>query len=205
MERLRKEHMEALRDVKRLQEQLSESERAQRHLEEELDKLRQEVQKGAEQSHALRSQVEEAEEAQKQTRAMEMDYEEVIHLLETEIAELKTHKDQPHVVFFVFGLLVDDLKKTVAVLECQLRKSDSTKKSLESCTGKLLSFIDEGQRSRCLTLSSPSLFSSLDVKQSGSLGGTPRVKRTSWTAASLALEAKDLSRSVRSVIEADCK
>ncbi|XP_055085388.1 syntaxin-binding protein 4 [Periophthalmus magnuspinnatus] len=195
MERLRKEHMEALRDVKRLQEQLSESERAQRHLEEELDKLRQEVQKGAEQSHALRSQVEEAEEAQKQTRAMEMDYEEVIHLLETEIAELKTHKDQES--------SVDDLKKTVAVLECQLRKSDSTKKSLESCTGKLLSFIDNVQEFLLENHTPLKSSSSLDVKQSGSLGGTPRVKRTSWTAASLALEAKDLSRSVRSVIEAD--
>lgn len=37
-----------------------------------------------------------AEAAQKQVRGMEMDYEEVIHLLEAEIAELKTQRaEQP--------------------------------------------------------------------------------------------------------------
>lgn len=36
-----------------------------------------------------------AEEAQKQARGMEMDYEEVVHLLEAEIAELKTQKVEP--------------------------------------------------------------------------------------------------------------
>ncbi|KAK7881924.1 hypothetical protein WMY93_028098 [Mugilogobius chulae] len=142
MEKLRKEHIEALREIKRLQEQLCESQRAQRHLQDQLDKLRQEVQESSEQSQILKSRMIEAEAAQKQARGMEMDYEEVIHLLETEIQELKTqksqeeHKDQDS---------EEDLRKNVAVLECQLRKSDSAKRSLETCTGKLLSFIDNVQ------------------------------------------------------------
>lgn len=51
---------------------------------------------GAEESRALRSRIQLAEAAQKQARGMEMDYEEVIHLLEAEIAELKTQRaEQP--------------------------------------------------------------------------------------------------------------
>lgn len=53
---------------------------------------------GAEESRALRSRIQLAEAAQKQARGMEMDYEEVIHLLEAEIAELKTQRaEQPAV------------------------------------------------------------------------------------------------------------
>ncbi|XP_028286165.1 syntaxin-binding protein 4-like [Parambassis ranga] len=84
MERLRKEHIEALREIKRLQEQLVESQRVHHQMEEELSK---EVKLGAEESRALRTRIQLAEAAQKQARGMEMDYEEVIHLLEAEIAE----------------------------------------------------------------------------------------------------------------------
>lgn len=45
-----------------------------------------------EESRALTTQIQLAEEAQKQARGMEMDYEEVIHLLEAEIAELKSQR-----------------------------------------------------------------------------------------------------------------
>ena len=56
----------------------------------------QEVKLGAEESRALRTRIQLAEAAQKQARGMEMDYEEVIHLLEAEIAELKAQRaEQP--------------------------------------------------------------------------------------------------------------
>lgn len=42
-----------------------------------------------EETRALRSRIHLAEAAQRQARGMEMDYEEVIHLLEAEITELK--------------------------------------------------------------------------------------------------------------------
>lgn len=57
-----------------------------------LPPLWQEVKHGAEESRALRTRIQLAEAAQKQARGMEMDYEEVIHLLEAEIAELKTQR-----------------------------------------------------------------------------------------------------------------
>lgn len=37
---------------------------------------------------------------------------------------------------------MDELKKRVAVLECQLRKSEAAKKGFEMSTGKLLSFVE---------------------------------------------------------------
>lgn len=43
----------------------------------------------AEETRALRSRIHLAEAAQRQAHGMEMDYEEVIHLLEAEISELK--------------------------------------------------------------------------------------------------------------------
>lgn len=60
-----------------------------------------------EESRALTTQIQLAEEAQKQARGMEMDYEEVIHLLEAEIAELKSQRMEPPLLtskvgFFLF-------------------------------------------------------------------------------------------------------
>uniref|UniRef100_A0A3Q1JTV4 Uncharacterized protein n=1 Tax=Anabas testudineus TaxID=64144 RepID=A0A3Q1JTV4_ANATE len=171
MERLRKEHIEALREIKRLQE----------------------VKLGAEESRALRTQVQLAEAAQKQARGMEMDYEEVIHLLEAEIAELKTQRvEQPE---------TDELKKRVAVLECQLRKSEAGKKGFEMSTAKLLSFVEvKGQSREHVTY----CMSSGDVKVGASSQGLPRYKKSPWTAATLAQEAKELTRTVRAILEVDC-
>ncbi|KAM9838124.1 LOW QUALITY PROTEIN: syntaxin-binding protein 4 [Aulostomus maculatus] len=204
MERLRKEHIEALREIKRLQEQLAESQRVHHQMEDELSKVKQEVKTGAEESRALRTQIQLAEAAQKQARGMEMDYEEVIHLLEAEIAELKTQrveepapttKEEP-----------EDLKKKVAVLECQLRKSEAAKKGFEISTGKLLSFVENVQEFLQEGHGPTKSYSSGDVKVGGSSQGLPpRHKKSPWTAATLAQEAKELTRTVRAILEVDCK
>lgn len=56
----------------------------------------QEAKAAVEETRALRARILLAEAAQKQARGMEMDYEEVIHLLEAEIAEMKSQLvDQP--------------------------------------------------------------------------------------------------------------
>ncbi|KAL3045991.1 hypothetical protein OYC64_004074 [Pagothenia borchgrevinki] len=198
MERLRKEHIEALREIKRLQEQMGESHRVHLQTEEELSKVKQEVKLVSEESRALWSRVQMAEAAQKQARGMEMDYEEVIHLLEAEIAELKTlrattNKDD-----------AEDLKKKVAVLECQLRKSEATKKGFELSTGKLLSFVENIHEFLLESQAPIKSFSSGDVKVGvSSPGPAPRHRKTPWTALTLAQEAKDLGRTVRSLLEAD--
>ncbi|CAN9508845.1 unnamed protein product [Ophioblennius macclurei] len=200
MERLRKEHIEALREIKRLQEQLVESQRVHHQMEEQLSKVTQEVKLGAEESRALRSRVQQAEEAQKQARGMEMDYEEVIHLLEAEIAELKTQRVEPAKP----QEEVEEVKKKVAVLECQLRKSDTARKSLEMSTAKLLSFVENVQEFLLEIHGPTKSYSSGDVKVGSSPQGLPpRYKKSPWTAATLAQEAKELSRTVRAILEVD--
>lgn len=46
----------------------------------------------------------------------------------------------------------DELKKRVAVAECQLRKSEAAKKSFEMSTGKLLSFVEVNRKVLLLNL-----------------------------------------------------
>ncbi|XP_034426390.1 LOW QUALITY PROTEIN: syntaxin-binding protein 4 [Hippoglossus hippoglossus] len=203
MERLRKEHIEALREIKRLQEQLMESQRVHHQMEEELSKVKQEVKLGAEESRALRTRIQLAEAAQKQARGMEMDYEEVIHLLEAEIAELKTQRvEQPP---STNKEETDEMKKRVAVLECQLRKSEAAKKSFELSTGKLLSFVENVQDFLLESHGPTKSYSSGDVKVGASPQGLPpRYKKSPWTAATLAQEATELTRTVRAILEVDC-
>ncbi|XP_026171813.1 syntaxin-binding protein 4 isoform X2 [Mastacembelus armatus] len=204
MERLRKEHIEALREIKRLQEQLVESQRIHREMEEELSKVKQEVKLGAEESRALRTQVQLAEAAQKQARGMEMDYEEVIHLLEAEIAELKTQRLEQPAASNKEEL--EELKRRAAVLECQLRKSEATKKGFEMSTGKLLSFVENVQEFLLESHGPTKSHSSGDVKVGvSSQGLPPRYKKSHWTATTLAQEAKELTRTVRAILEVDCK
>ncbi|KAK9530922.1 hypothetical protein VZT92_012395 [Zoarces viviparus] len=219
MERLRKEHIEALREIKRLQEQLVESQRVHHQVEEELSQVRQEVKLGSEDSRALRTRIQLAEAAQKQARGMEMDYEEVIHLLEAEIAELKTQRAEPQRAEPQRAELqraeppaptdkdeTDELKKRVAVLECQLRKTEATKKGFEMSTGKLLSFVENVQEFLLESHGPTKSYSSGDVKVgSSSQGLPPRYKKSPWTASTLAQEAKELTRTVRAILEVDCK
>ncbi|KAM8836129.1 syntaxin-binding protein 4 isoform 2-T2 [Spinachia spinachia] len=214
MERLRKEHIEALREIKRLQEQLVESQRVHHELEEELSQVRQEVKLAAEESCALRTRIQLAEEAQKQARGMEMDYEEVIHLLEAEIAELKEQRAEPRTEKRAESndrapYISDDkeeLRRRVAVLECQLRKSEAAKKGFEMSTGKLLSFVENVQEFLLESQDTKKSYSSGDVKVGPASPALPhRHKRSPWTASTLAQEAKELTRTIRVLLEVDCK
>ncbi|XP_074777980.1 syntaxin-binding protein 4 isoform X4 [Athene noctua] len=160
----------------------------------------QEAKAAVEETRALRSRIHLAEAAQRQARGMEMDYEEVIRLLEAEIVELKAqltdhsgqNKDN-----------IQDLRKRVTVLDCQLRKSESVRKTFEVATEKLLQFVevvheilsDNSTSSRVLsdrrTLSTKALLARL-----GRIGPT--------VTTALAAEARDLAKSVRAILEVDC-
>ncbi|XP_041076903.1 syntaxin-binding protein 4-like [Polyodon spathula] len=203
MERLKRDRIEALREARRLQVQLAESEGLCAQLQEELKKVKQEAKAAVEETRALRSRIHLAEATQKQARGMEMDYEEVIRLLEAEIAELKAPRtDQQSST--KDG--VQDLKKRVAVLECQLRKSEGAKKGFEVSTEKLLQFVEVVHD---VLAENPSFSSPCDRKlgmTSSSQAIASRIGRKGpRTSAALAQEAKDLSRSVRSFLEVDCK
>ncbi|XP_068161522.1 syntaxin-binding protein 4 isoform X3 [Antennarius striatus] len=200
MERLRKEHMEALREIENLQEQLVESQRVHRQMEAELVRVRQqEVKLGTEESLALRAQIQRAEVAQKQARGMELDYEEVVHLLEAEIAELKTQRASTN------QEETDGLRKNFAVLECQLRKSQAARKSFEASTRKLLTFVENIQEF-LLQNQGPTLsYSSTDAQAGGSSPVLPPChQKPPWTSVSLAQEAIELSRTIKPILEVGC-
>ncbi|NWW01398.1 STXB4 protein, partial [Oreocharis arfaki] len=200
VERLKKERNEALKEMSKLKEELSESVNFQKRLTEELQVVKQEAKAAVEETRALRSRIHLAEAAQRQARGIEMDYEEVIHLLEAEIGELKAqlaeHSGQNKED-------IQDLRKRVTVLDCQLRKSESARKTFEVATEKLLQFVevvheilsDNSTSSTVLsdrrTLSTKALLARL-----GRVGPT--------VTAALAAEAGDLAKSVRAILEVDC-
>ncbi|CAI5765524.1 syntaxin-binding protein 4 isoform X2 [Podarcis lilfordi] len=89
LEELKKERNEALQEICKLKEELAESEHRRKQLAKELQTAKQEAKASVEEARGLRSRIHLAEAAQKQASGMELDYEEVIHLLEVEIADLR--------------------------------------------------------------------------------------------------------------------
>ncbi|XP_068269306.1 syntaxin-binding protein 4 isoform X2 [Nyctibius grandis] len=201
MERLKKERNEALKEMSKLKEKLSESVNLQKQLTEELQIVKQEAKAAVEETRALRSRIHLAEAAQRQARGMEMDYEEVIRLLEAEIVELKAqltdhsgqNKDN-----------IQDLRKRVTVLDCQLRKSESARKAFEVATEKLLQFVevvhellsDNSTSSTVLSERRTTLSTKALLSRLGRIGPT--------VTTALAAEARDLAKSVRAILEGDC-
>ncbi|EPQ11649.1 Syntaxin-binding protein 4 [Myotis brandtii] len=154
-----------------------------------------------EETRALRSRIHLAEAAQRQARSMETDYEEVIRLLEAEITELKAqladYSDQNK------GS-VQELRKRITVLDCQLRKSEVARKTFEASTEKLLHFVEAIQEvfsDNCAPLSTLSERRALLASQT-SLTSLGRNGRS--IPALLALESKELVKSVRAILDMDC-
>ncbi|NXJ04736.1 STXB4 protein, partial [Odontophorus gujanensis] len=201
VEKLKKERNEALKEMSKLKEELSESRNLQKQLTEELQVVKQEAKAAVEETRALRSRIHLAEAAQRQARGMEMDYEEVIRLLEAEIVELKAqlsdhcgqNKDN-----------VQDLRKRVTVLDCQLRKSESARKTFEVATEKLLQFVEVVHEMLSDNSSSSAVLSGRRTPLSSKalLARLGRIGPAVTTA--LAAEARDLAKSVRAILEVNC-
>lgn len=201
MERLKRERNDALEQVHALKEKLFESERQRKQLTEELQNVKQEAKAVMEETRALRSRIHLAEAAQRQAHGMEMDYEEVIRLLEAEITELKAqladHSDQNKES-------VQELRKRITVLDCQLRKSEVARKTFEASTEKLLHFVEAIQEvfsDNCAPLSTLSEGRALLASQTSL---TPLGRGGRHIPAALALESKELVKSVRAVLDMDC-
>ncbi|XP_014444775.1 syntaxin-binding protein 4 [Tupaia chinensis] len=201
MERLKHERNDALEEVNALKEKLFESEKQKKQLTEELQNVKQEAKAVVEETRALRSRLHLAEAAQRQAHGMEMDYEEVIRLLEAEITELKAqladYSDQNKES-------VQDLRKRITVLDCQLRKSEMARKTFEASTAKLLHFVEAIQEvfsDNSVPLSNLSERRAVLASQT-SLATLGRNGRN--IPATLALESKELVKSVRAILDMDC-
>lgn len=201
MERLKRERNDALEEVNTLKEKLFESERQRKLLTEELQNVKQEAKAVVEETRALRSRIHLAEAAQRQAHGMEMDYEEVIRLLEAKITELKAqlagYSDQNKES-------VQELRKRITVLDCQLRKSEMARKTFEASTEKLLHFVEAIQE---VFSDNSAPLSTLSERRAvlGSLTSLSLLGRNGRDVpAALALESKELVKSVRAILDMDC-
>ncbi|XP_069849360.1 syntaxin-binding protein 4 isoform X1 [Dipodomys merriami] len=200
MESLKQERNAALEEVTMLKEKLFESETHRKQLAQELQNVKQEAKAVVEETRALRSRIHLAEAAQRQAHGMEMDYEEVIRLLEAEITELKAqladYSDQNKES-------VQDLRKRITVLDCQLRKSEMARKAFEASTEKLLHFVETIQEvlsANSAPLSSISERRAMFASQSSL---SPLGRNGRHIPATLALESKELVKSVRAILDVD--
>ncbi|XP_070416851.1 syntaxin-binding protein 4 isoform X4 [Equus przewalskii] len=178
MERLKRERNDALEEVNTLKE----------------------TKAVVEETRALRSRIHLAEAAQRQAHRMEMDYEEVIRLLEAEITELKAqladYSDQNKES-------VQELRKRITVLDCQLRKSEMARKTFEASTEKLLHFVEAVQEVFSDNSASLSNLSERRALLASQTSLTPLGRNGRNIPAMLALESKELIKSVRALLDMD--
>ncbi|NXV94905.1 STXB4 protein, partial [Calonectris borealis] len=137
LEQLQLEMMDLRQEVRRLKSLLKEVENSKKSMEEELQRLNQKALGFLSENRTLHSKLQMAEVVQRQAHSAEQDYEEVIHLLEAEIAELKiqlVEKKAKHEDIL-------ELKRRLSLADGQLRKSEVSRKRLEICNRKLLLFV----------------------------------------------------------------
>ncbi|NXD44679.1 STXB4 protein, partial [Copsychus sechellarum] len=137
LEQLQLEMRDLRHEVRRLKSLLREVESSKKSMEDELQRLNQKALGFLSENRSLQSKLQMAEVVQRQAHSAEQDYEEVIHLLEAEIAELKMQlagKKAKHEDIL-------ELKRQLSLADGQLRKSEVSRKRLEICNRKLLLFV----------------------------------------------------------------
>ncbi|XP_076792145.1 syntaxin-binding protein 4 isoform X7 [Arvicanthis niloticus] len=99
---------------------------------------------------------------------------------------------------------VQDLRKRVTVLDCQLRKSEMARKTFKASTERLLRFVEAIQE---VLLDSSAPLSNLSERRAvlASQTSLPLLARNGRSfPATLLLESKELVRSVRAILDMDC-
>ncbi|KAJ8297643.1 hypothetical protein KUTeg_024174 [Tegillarca granosa] len=184
------------RENEKLKILLKESRNSCFQAEEELSRIKKEAHGAIHETQELRTKVQLAQKAQRAARSMEQDYEEVVQMLEGEIAklklQLKTQNDTS-----------PSTSQKVALLTCELRKSESSKKTYEVATEKLLQFAENvhdvmtgGQN---VTVGSKSQGEPIrGNRPPGYLG-----KHKKLTPKTIGGEAKEIVQAVRSLIDAE--
>ncbi|NXP80571.1 STXB4 protein, partial [Ramphastos sulfuratus] len=137
LEQLQLEMLDLRHEVRRLKSLLKEVENSKKSMEDELQRLNQKALGFLSENRTLHSKLQMAEVVQRQAHSAEQDYEEVIHLLEAEIAELKMQlagkkaKEEDILA----------LRRQLSLAGGQLRQSEVSRKRLEICNRKLLLFV----------------------------------------------------------------
>ncbi|XP_069031739.1 syntaxin-binding protein 4 isoform X1 [Embiotoca jacksoni] len=201
MEQFQAEVKQLQTQMKQLKVMLKDMEHSKKNLEEELQKTSEKACLTVEENTRLKSrlQVAEAEVGQRQTSSAEQDYEEVIQLLEAEIRDLKnqlTSRRQGRGAEASKEEVVE-LNRRLTSIDCQLRKSELSRKHLEMSNKKLLGFAQNVHK----VLTTPSLFGG----DGGSNKSSPATNSPDIsspipdTAFQLAVEAKELVEGVCTV------
>ncbi|XP_071975902.1 syntaxin-binding protein 4-like isoform X1 [Engystomops pustulosus] len=146
LEKLQDEVSELKLEVRRLKVLLREAETNKKEAEEELEKINQKVIGLLSENRSLQNKLQVVELAQRQSHSAEHDYEEVIHLLETEISELKSQMSGKKKLMAIEVQEGMDLNRRLSLSDCQLRKSEVTRKHLEVSNKKLLNFVQKIQK-----------------------------------------------------------
>ncbi|XP_057201853.1 syntaxin-binding protein 4 isoform X3 [Triplophysa rosa] len=188
--------------MKQLKVLLKDTEESKKTLEEELQKTAEKATATVEENKSLKSKLQVAEAVQRQTNSAEQDYEEVIHLLEAEIKDLKNQlagKNQRSLGATKEDVM--DLSRRLTIIDSQLRKSELTRKHLEISNKKLIGFAQNVHNVLTSTSlfgiesGSPRAFPATDVPDTPSPIPDP--------ACQLAAEAKELVDGVRSLCTED--
>ncbi|XP_045575522.1 syntaxin-binding protein 4 isoform X3 [Salmo salar] len=149
-----------------------------------------------------RLQVAEAVQRDRQSNSAEQDYEEVITLLEAEIKDLKNQlagKKQKGLEATKEDVM--ELNRKLSMIDCQLRKSELSRRHLEISNKKLLGFAQNVHK----VLTTPSLFG----MENGSNRTSPATDSPETPspipdpACQLAAEARELVEGVRSLSSTD--
>ncbi|XP_059203864.1 syntaxin-binding protein 4 [Centropristis striata] len=203
MEQFQTEVKQLQTQMKQLKVMLKDMENSKKTLEEELQKTSEKACLTVEENTRLKSRLQaaEADAGTRQASTAEQDYEEVIQLLEAEIKDLKNQlasKRQARGLETTKEEVLE-LNRRLTTIDCQLRKSELSRKHLEISNKKLLGFAQNVHK----VLTTPSLF----VGEGGSSRSSPATDSPDTPsplpdpAFQLAVEAKELVAGVCSPTE----
>ncbi|XP_070197883.1 syntaxin-binding protein 4-like isoform X2 [Littorina saxatilis] len=171
------------KQIESLKEELQEQKHLCQKAEEQVLTLRRESQAAMEESRSLRTKLRLAEQSQEAARKMEQDYEQVVAMLENEIAHLRLQISKSDGI---------SEQRRLAVAACQLKKSEQGKKTYEVATNKLLGHLQHVQEV---------LSSDPPVSRSGDLVKGEKKKKKQKMTQTLLLEGQDVIRTVQTLIE----
>ncbi|KAJ8374147.1 hypothetical protein SKAU_G00047270 [Synaphobranchus kaupii] len=133
--------------MKQLKTLLKDTEHSKSSLEVKLQKTSEKASVTFAENRTLKSKLQVAEAFQKHTSSAEQDYEEVIQLLEAEIQDLKSQLAGKQTKSLEPSKEdVTELNRRLCFIDCQLRKSELSRKHLEMSNKKLLGFAKNVQR-----------------------------------------------------------